>query len=73
MKPVELPLGQMTVSEKLHVIETVWADLVRDEKQIESPEWHFQELHDREQRLQAGTEKTLDWDAAKEELRKRHP
>ena len=73
MKPVVLPLDQMTVSEKLHVIETVWEDLARDEKQIESPDWHFQELHDREQRLQAGTEETMDWETAKAELRTRYP
>lgn len=73
MKPLELPLAEMTVSEKLHVIETIWEDLARDEKQVESPDWHFQELHDREQRLQEGTEKVLAWDTAKAELRKRHP
>ncbi len=73
MKPLELPLDQMTVSEKLHIIETVWEDLTRDEKQIESPAWHFAELHDRELRLQAGTEKILDWETAKAELRKRYP
>ena len=63
----------MTVSEKLHVIETVWEDLARDEEQIESPDWHFQELHDRAQRTEAGTEKVLDWETAKAELRKRFP
>ncbi len=73
MKPLELPLATMTVSEKLHVIETVWEDLARDEKQVESPDWHFQELRDREKRMQGGTEKVLDWDAAKAELRKRYP
>jgi putative addiction module component (TIGR02574 family) len=73
MKPIELPLAQMTVSEKLHVIETIWEDLARDESQVESPDWHSRELHDREQRLQAGTESVLDWETAKAELRKRHP
>ena len=73
MKPLELPLAQMTVSEKLLVIETVWEDLARNEKQVESPDWHFQELNVREQRVQAGTEKILDWETAKAELHKRYP
>ena len=73
MKPLELPLSQMTVSEKLHVIETVWEDLARNEKQIESPDWHFKELDEREQRLRAGTEKIVDWETAKAELRQRYP
>lgn len=73
MKPLELPLSQMTVSEKLQVIETVWEDLIRDERQVESPEWHFEELREREQRLESGAEKALDWEAAKEKLRKRYP
>ena len=73
MKRIELPLAEMTTSEKLHVIETIWEDLARNEDEVESPDWHFQELHDRERRVRGGSEEILDWDEAKKELRKRHP
>jgi len=73
MKPLELPLDQMTAPEKLRVIETIWENLARDEEQVKSPGWHFNELEARDQRRKAGKEKVLDWDDAKKELRRRYP
>ena len=73
MKTLELPLAQMTVREKLRAIETIWKDLARDERQVKSPDWHFDELKAREQRRKAGKEKVLDWNEAKKELRRRFP
>lgn len=73
MKPLELPLDQMTAREKLRTIETIWEHLSRDERQVQSPAWHFDVLKEREQRRKAGKEKVLDWDEAKKELRRRYP
>lgn len=70
---LELPLAEMTAQEKLRVIETIWEDLARHERQVKSPEWHFDELKARDQRRKAGQEKVLDWEDAKKELRRRHP
>ncbi len=73
MKTLNLPLAEMSVREKLLAIETLWEDLARDERQVKSPGWHFDVLAERQERLQAGGEKVLDWEAAKQELRRRHP
>lgn len=73
MKPLDLPLDQMTAREKLRAIETIWEDPARDERQVRSPDWHFGELKAREQRRKAGKEKVLDWNTAKKELRRRYP
>jgi hypothetical protein len=73
MKPLELPLDQMTAREKLRAIETIWEDLSREERQVPSPDWHFDALKEREQRRKAGKEKVLDWEAAKKDLRRRYP
>jgi hypothetical protein len=73
MKTPELPLARMTAREKLRAIETIWEDLARDERQVKSPDWHFDELKAREQRRKSGKEKVLDWDGAKKELRRRFP
>jgi hypothetical protein len=73
MKSLELPLAEMTAREKLRAIETIWADLSRDERQVPSPGWHFDVLKEREQRRKAGKEKVLDWETAKKELRRRYP
>ena len=73
MKTLELPLAQMTAREKLRAIETIWEDLARDERQVQSPAWHFDVLKEREQRRKTGGEKVLDWESAKKELRRRYP
>jgi broad specificity phosphatase PhoE len=63
-----LPLERMTVAEKLRAMEALWADLSRDEAQIESPAWHGDVLHDREARVKSGGESFTDWETAKKQL-----
>ena len=58
-----LPLGKMTVAEKLQAMEELWADLSRDEN-FESPAWHGEVLKER-----AGQTNFVDWETAKEQLR----
>jgi hypothetical protein len=64
-----LPLDKMSVAEKLRAMEMLWADLSRNEAQIESPAWHEGVLRDREARVKSGKEKFLDWEIAKKQLR----
>jgi len=66
-----LPLDKMTVAEKLRVMEMLWADLSRNEDQIESPAWHGDVLHDRDAAIKSGKEKFVDWETAKKQLRDR--
>ena len=35
-----IPLDQMTTPEKLRLMEELWANLARDEREFESPAWH---------------------------------
>lgn len=46
--PVVLPLEKMSRDEKLRLMETIWADLSRDEEQFDSPAWHEQALRETE-------------------------
>lgn len=64
-------LRQLPSSEKLKIIETLWADLAADSISFESPAWHGKELRKTEVALAAGQIKVLDWQAAKKELRAR--
>ena len=64
-----LPLDKMTVAEKLRVMETLWADLSRNEAQYESPAWHGDVLHDRDAGVKSGREKFISWETAKKQLR----
>jgi hypothetical protein len=64
-----LPLDKMTVAEKLRAMELLWADLSRNDAQLESPAWHEEVLRDREAKIKSGTEKFMDWETAKKQLR----
>jgi hypothetical protein len=66
-----LPLDQMTVDEKLRAMESLWADLRRNEKDIPIPDWHREALKETEQRVREGQEEPMDWDEAKKRLRQR--
>lgn len=64
-------LHQLPRIDKLRIIEALWEDLAADEGAIASPAWHFEELRKTEDRLRAGEEESVDWENAKDELRKR--
>ena len=65
-----LEIQQMSRSEKLKLMESLWADLSRDETELESPAWHADALRETSERVARGEEKVLDWEQAKAELRK---
>jgi hypothetical protein len=68
-----LPLDRMSTAEKLRAMEELWADLSRNEDQLESPAWHQQVLREREALVESGRESYVDWETAKAELRQRQP
>lgn len=71
MKRVELPLSELTVSQKLDLLETIWTDLIRDEESLESPAWHEAILRNREAAYESGKVGASDWEEAKEKIRKK--
>ena len=62
-------LQQMSVLEKLRLMEDLWRDLSRNESDVASPPWHGKVLEEREKRLVSGEDELLDWETAKQELR----
>jgi hypothetical protein len=66
-----LTIKQMSRAEKLQAMEELWESLSRDEDRLESPAWHADALEETRQNYSAGQEQAIDWDAAKQELRKR--
>ena len=64
-----LPLDRMTKEEKIRVMEELWADLSRDETQVESPAWHGEVLRERAEAVKSGKETFMDWEVAKQKLR----
>jgi hypothetical protein len=66
-----LQIAHMSREEKLRTLEAIWADLSKDDAQVESPAWHEEVLKETEARVAAGEERIVDWQTAKHELRKR--
>jgi hypothetical protein len=67
---VSLPLKDMTVAEKLQIMEELWEDLTRNADAFESPAWHEDVLKEREAKIASGEGKFIDWETAKAELRR---
>jgi hypothetical protein len=65
-----LPLDEMSVEEKLQAMEAIWASLSANPEAIESPAWHEEELRVREARVASGEAKFIDWEKAKEGIRR---
>jgi hypothetical protein len=65
-----LEIQRMPRREKLKLMETLWADLSRDDAEFESPAWHADALRETSERRAHGEEATLDWEQAKTKLRK---
>ena len=71
--PLDLPLDQMTLSEKLHLMETLWDHLTRHPSDVPSPAWHEEVLRDCRRRAESGENRLIDWEEAKKELRRQIP
>jgi len=68
---VTLPLNDMTVFEKLQLMEVLWEDLSRNADALESPEWHRDVLDERERRIASGEAQFSNWEQAKADIRNR--
>ena len=66
-----LNLDQMTTEEKLAAMDELWASLTANQREFESPPWHENVLREREERSKKGLEAPIDWEEAKDELRRR--
>jgi len=71
MKRVNLPLSELSIAQKLDLMEKLWADVTQDEKKLKSPEWHETVLRDREEAFETGKVSVLDWEEAKKRIKKK--
>ena len=71
MKKVALPLSRISFSQKLDLMETLWADLIRDEKKMASPAWHGIVLKERGAAYSEGKLAVSDWEQAKKRIKKK--
>lgn len=67
---MNIPLKNMTVSEKLAAIELLWDDLCRCPEDVPSPDWHGTILAEREKKLQDGEASFSDLSETKKRIKK---
>lgn len=64
-------IAQMPIAERLKLMEALWDSLsVHTDRDYESPAWHESALRQAEADLSAGSAHFVEWDGAKELLRK---
>ena len=64
-------LRQMSVPEKLQLMEALWRDLSQTDHDLVSPEWHGAVLLERDRKLASGEDGLIDWETGKRQLRSR--
>ena len=61
-------IHQMSLQEKILVMEAIWEDICREEGQLEVPQWHKDLLDERERRVAEGKARFIDWEEAKKQI-----
>ncbi len=68
MRP-SLPLQEMTTSDKILMMESLWDSLTQDSQELSSPDWHREILEERQRKVDSGDAVFLSLD----ELKSRRP
>ena len=63
-------ISAMSPTEKLRLIESLWADLEKTPAQVPSPAWHAELLSERAEAYRAGRVKTANLSEVKNTLRR---
>jgi len=66
----EFQIDQMTVEEKLRMMEALWDDLCRHDA-VPIPQWHKDILDERRRLIDEGKAEFVDWETAKRQIRQR--
>jgi len=67
----ELPIENLSVADKLLLMERLWEDLSRRPSDIPSPDWHGEVLAERQAAVREGRTSFVAWEDAKQRLRER--
>jgi hypothetical protein len=63
-----LPLKEMTIAEKIGVMEEIWCDLSNSGMSYSPPAWHDRILEERARLANSGEVGFTDWEAAKKQI-----
>lgn len=63
-------IQELSLHEKLHVMEAIWDEISREEAHLEMPAWHKDILDEREGLVHEGKAQYLDWEEARKQIEK---
>ena len=63
-------IHELPLHEKLLIMEAIWDDISREEKNLEVSQWHKDILDERERLIVEGKAQFLDWEQAKREIKR---
>ena len=66
-----IAIDNLSVAEKIVLMERLWNDLSRRPTDVASPDWHGDILDDRRAAVREGMTAFIEWDDAKRRLRER--
>jgi len=66
---IDIPLDQMSLSDKLELMERIWADISQEPADLPSPAWHKEVLDERRRLATEGKLKFQDWETMFAEIR----
>ena len=72
MNILDIPIDDMTVAEKLSLMERIWVALEKRPSDIPSPAWHGDILATRLRAVAEGKTQFIAWSEAKERLQRRY-
>jgi hypothetical protein len=67
---LQLQIDQLTIAEKLRIMEELWDDLRTRADGVPVPQWHKDLLDERERLIETGEARFGDWEAAKKRITK---
>jgi putative addiction module component (TIGR02574 family) len=66
-------IEQLSLQEKLQIMEAIWADLRARAEAVPIPQWHRDLLDSRRKAVDEGREEILEWDEIKHSLGGKRP
>ncbi len=72
MSNADIPLDDLTVAQKLNLMEKIWVNLSQNPSSIPSPDWHGRVLAKRLEAVENGDLDFVDWADAKRRLQQRY-
>lgn len=72
MKPLIQSLNELSMAEKLQLVEDLWDNLSATPEAVPIHDWQKEELDRRKEKLASNPNSGIEWEGAKRRIRRRH-